>query len=108
MTQRTTPSLRSRARRTLLALAMPLLALPLVPGSAIAQSYPTKPITIIVPFPPGGPTDVATRIIGQKMEEGLKQPVVIDNRAGASGTIGAALAAKARSDGRLSWKYMPP
>jgi len=87
-------SVRNPARRALLALALPLLA-----GGAFAQAFPTKPITIIVPFPAGGPTDVATRIIGQKMAQGLKQPVLIDNRGGASGTIGAAIAAKAAPDG---------
>ena len=87
-------SVRNPARRALLALALPLMA-----GSAFAQAFPTKPITIIVPFPAGGPTDVATRIIGQKMAQGLQQPVLIDNRGGASGTIGAAVAAKAAPDG---------
>jgi tripartite-type tricarboxylate transporter receptor subunit TctC len=90
------------ARRSLLALLLPLLA-----GGAFAQAastgsgqaWPAKPITVIVPFPPGGPTDVATRIIGQKMAAELNQPVVIDNRSGASGTIGAAAAAKAAPDG---------
>ena len=96
---RTTSSLRSGTRRALLSLAVPLLALPLVPGAALAQDYPSKPITLIVPFPPGGPTDVASRIIGQKLEEGLGQPIVVDNRAGASGTIGAGLAARAKPDG---------
>jgi tripartite-type tricarboxylate transporter receptor subunit TctC len=81
-------------RRALLTLALPLLA-----GSAFAQAWPAKPITIIVPFPPGGPTDTAMRIIGQKMAASLKQPVLIDNKSGASGTIGAAAAAKAAPDG---------
>lgn len=87
-------SLRNPARRALLALALPLVA-----GAAFAQAWPTKPITIIVPFPPGGPTDVATRIVAQKMALGLKQPVLIDNRSGASGTLGAAIAAKSAPDG---------
>lgn len=87
-------SLRSPARRALLALALPLVA-----GSAFAQAWPAKPITFIVPFPPGGPTDVATRIVAQKMSQGLKQNILIDNRSGASGTIGAATAAKAAPDG---------
>jgi tripartite-type tricarboxylate transporter receptor subunit TctC len=89
-------SLRHPSRRALLALA----ALPLVAGTALAQQgWPTKPITIVVPFPPGGPTDVATRIVAQKMSQGLKQNILIDNRSGASGTIGAAVAAKAAPDG---------
>ncbi|RZL94660.1 MAG: tripartite tricarboxylate transporter substrate binding protein [Variovorax sp.] len=94
MSLRFSSSLRHPARRALLTAALALAA-----GGAFAQAWPAKPITIIVPFPPGGPTDVATRIIGQKMAQGLKQPVVIDNRSGASGTIGAAAAAKAPPDG---------
>ncbi|MDQ0587694.1 Bug family tripartite tricarboxylate transporter substrate binding protein [Variovorax paradoxus] len=87
-------SLRNPARRALLALALPLLA-----GAAFAQAWPSKPITFVVPFPPGGPTDVATRIVAQKMSQGLKQNILVDNRSGASGTIGAAVAAKAAPDG---------
>jgi len=87
-------SLRNPARRALIALALPLVA-----GAAFAQAWPSKPITVIVPFPPGGPTDVATRIVAQKMSQGMKQNILIDNRSGASGTIGAAAAAKAAPDG---------
>ena len=87
-------SLRNPARRALIALALPLVA-----GTAFAQAWPAKPITLIVPFPPGGPTDVATRIVAQKMALGLKQSIVIDNRSGASGTVGAAAAARAAPDG---------
>lgn len=68
-------------------------------GAAFAQAWPAKPITFVVPFPPGGPTDVATRIVAQKMSQGLRQNILIDNRSGASGTIGAAVAAKAAPDG---------
>ncbi|MDQ0042314.1 Bug family tripartite tricarboxylate transporter substrate binding protein [Variovorax boronicumulans] len=87
-------SLRNPVRRALVALALPLIA-----GSAFAQAWPAKPITLIVPFPPGGPTDVASRIVAQKMSVALKQNIVIDNRSGASGTVGAAAAARAPSDG---------
>jgi len=87
-------SLRSPVRRALLALALPLVA-----GTAFAQAWPAKPITLIVPFPPGGPTDVASRIVAQKMSVALKQNIVIDNRSGASGTVGAATAARAAPDG---------
>ncbi|MBJ2156857.1 Bug family tripartite tricarboxylate transporter substrate binding protein [Variovorax sp. IB41] len=87
-------SLRNPVRRALLALALPLIA-----GSAFAQAWPAKPITLIVPFPPGGPTDVASRIVAQKMSAALKQNIVIDNRSGASGTVGAAAAARAAPDG---------
>lgn len=90
--------LRNPVRRALLALALPL-TLSLVAGSAFAQAWPSKPITLIVPFPPGGPTDVASRIVAQKMSLALKQNIVIDNRSGASGTVGAATAARAAPDG---------
>ncbi|MBB2916260.1 Bug family tripartite tricarboxylate transporter substrate binding protein [Cupriavidus alkaliphilus] len=73
--------------------------LPLAAAPALAESYPSKPIRLVVPFPPGGPTDTAARIIGQKMSETLKQPVVVDNRPGASGTIGAENVAKSPADG---------
>jgi tripartite-type tricarboxylate transporter receptor subunit TctC len=64
-----------------------------------ADPYPTRPIKLIVPFPAGGGTDIVGRIIGQKLSVSLGQQVVIDNRGGAGGTIGTALAAKAPSDG---------
>jgi tripartite-type tricarboxylate transporter receptor subunit TctC len=91
-------SLRNPVRRALLALAVPL-TLSLAAGSAFAQAWPSKPITLVVPFPPGGPTDVASRIVAQKMSLALKQNIVIDNRSGASGTVGAATAARAPADG---------
>jgi tripartite-type tricarboxylate transporter receptor subunit TctC len=91
-------SLRNPVRRALLALAVPL-SLSLAAGSAFAQAWPSKPITLVVPFPPGGPTDVASRIVAQKMSLALKQNIVIDNRSGASGTVGAATAARAPADG---------
>ena len=64
-----------------------------------AQQYPTKPIRLIIPFPPGGPRDIQARLIGPKLTEAWGQPVVIDNRAGANGIIGMELAAKAPPDG---------
>lgn len=76
----------------------PLLALA-VASNAIAQSYPAKQITIVVPYPPGGPTDIVARVIGQKLSERVGQPVMIDNRAGAGGNIGASIVAKAAPDG---------
>lgn len=66
---------------------------------AAAQSFPTKPITIVVPFSAGGTTDILARIVAQPLGTELGQPVVIDNRAGAGGNIGAAIAAKAPADG---------
>lgn len=66
---------------------------------AAAQNYPTKPIRLVVPFPPGGAVDAIGRIIGQKLAESFGQPVVIDNRGGAAGAVGSEVAAKAPADG---------
>ena len=75
-----------------------LLALGLV-QQAMAQAFPSKPIKIIVPFPAGGTTDIVARIVGQRMSESMGQPVLVDNRGGAGGAIGADLVAKAAPDG---------
>ncbi|CAN7380826.1 tripartite tricarboxylate transporter substrate binding protein [Acidovorax sp. LjRoot129] len=71
------------------------------PAAAVAQdgAYPSKPITLVIPFPPGGATDVLGRLIGKKLGDKLGQSVVIDNRAGAGTVIGAAYVAKATPDG---------
>jgi tripartite-type tricarboxylate transporter receptor subunit TctC len=84
-------------RRTVLSLAVA----PLLAGTAFAQqaAWPDKMIKLVVPFPAGGPTDTASRIVGQKLAERLKQPVVVDNRAGASGSIAASQVAKSPADG---------
>ena len=66
---------------------------------AMAQSYPTKTITIIVPFPPGGTTDVLARAVAQKLGPALGQSVIVDNKPGAGATLGAGLAAKSAADG---------
>ena len=66
---------------------------------ASAQEWPTKPIRWIVPYPPGGGTDVIARIVQQKISEGLGQPIVIENRGGAGGALGTAEAAKSAPDG---------
>jgi tripartite-type tricarboxylate transporter receptor subunit TctC len=72
----------------------------LVSGSAGAQDYPTKPITLIVPWPAGGSTDIAMRAIADSASKHLGQPVTIDNKAGGGGTVGpATMAAAARPDG---------
>ena len=71
----------------------------LLAGSAHAQAYPTKPIRMIVPFLAGGQTDVVARTLSLKLADAFGQPVVVDNRPGAAGTIGAELAVRAPSDG---------
>lgn len=83
-----------------LALAATAAAGSLVALPAAAQgSFPSKPITIVVPFSAGGTTDILARVVGDALKDELGQPVVIDNRAGAGGNIGGALAAKAPADG---------
>ncbi len=67
--------------------------------AAHAQTYPSKPIRFILPFPPGGPTDIAGRAIAQKLSEQLKQPVIADNRPGATSNLGLELTAKSPPDG---------
>src|SRR5450631_3094475 len=64
-----------------------------------AQSYPSKPVRFILPFPPGGPTDILGRIVGQKLSSQLGQPVVPENRPGAGGNVGTEYAAKTPPDG---------
>ncbi|NUZ06124.1 Bug family tripartite tricarboxylate transporter substrate binding protein [Piscinibacter koreensis] len=88
---------RPTRRRTLLgAVAAAALALPL---AAIGQTFPTKPVTIVVPYPPGGTTDVLARVMQEPLQKLLGQPVLIDNRPGASGTLGARMVARAPADG---------
>lgn len=80
--------------------ARPLAALCLfLAGAVMAQAYPDRPVTIVVPFPAGNSSDVAVRLIGNELQPALGQPVIIDNRAGAGGSIGAAFAARRPSDG---------
>src|SRR6185503_6134987 len=72
-----------------------------VAGGAAAQGYPSKPIRLMVPFPPGGSTDIVARIVAQKLGTQLGQSLVIENRGGAGGTLGTAVVAKAPADGYL-------
>ncbi|TFZ07192.1 tripartite tricarboxylate transporter substrate binding protein [Ramlibacter henchirensis] len=73
--------------------------LALAAGGASAQSWPGKPVRLVIPFPAGGSTDIVGRLIGEKLSTALGQPVVVDNRAGAGGTTGSDLVAKAAPDG---------
>ena len=82
-----------------IAMALVSLGVILAPSVALAQAYPAKTITLVVPFPPGGTTDVLARSIAQKMGESWGQSVIVDNRPGAGATIGAAQVAKAPADG---------
>jgi tripartite-type tricarboxylate transporter receptor subunit TctC len=70
-----------------------------ISGGAFAQAWPAKPLKLIVPFPPGGGTDLASRSVAAKLGDALGQPVVVENRPGAGGTIGADAVAKAAPDG---------
>ena len=71
----------------------------LCPTSAMAQDFPNKSIRLIVPFPPGGPNDIIARVVGQRMSEILKQPIVIENRSGQGGVTGTDAVAKSPPDG---------
>ncbi len=82
-------------RRALLA----LLALAACASSAAAQTYPTGPITMVIPFAAGGPTDVLGRIVGENMSKTLGQPVIIENVGGAGGMVGSSRVAKGKADG---------
>ena len=84
-----------RALRSTLVCAIPLL----MAAGVSAQHYPTGPMTLVVPFPPGGGTDILARALAHKLNEAWRQPVVVDNRAGANGVIGTALVARAAADG---------
>ncbi len=81
------------------AMAMATAVFGVVPLTAAAQDYPNKPIKLIVPYPPGGATDVIGRVMAQKLSVALAQQVVVDNRGGAAGSIGAAAAGRSAPDG---------
>jgi tripartite-type tricarboxylate transporter receptor subunit TctC len=87
------------SRRGFLRLAAAAVILPAAARFAVAQNYPARPVRLIVPFPPGGPTDVCARLIAQKLSERLGRQFFIENVGGASGNIGTGQAAKATADG---------
>jgi tripartite-type tricarboxylate transporter receptor subunit TctC len=86
-------------RRQFLRLATGATALPIIPKNAKAQVYPSRPITVVVPYAPGGPTDTIARIIGEGMRKQIGQPVIIENVSGADGRIGVGRVARATPDG---------
>ncbi|MCY7389105.1 MAG: tripartite tricarboxylate transporter substrate binding protein, partial [Burkholderiales bacterium] len=92
------PQSRSVASR-LMAMVVALLATLAPVAPATAQDYPAKPIKLIIPYPPGGATDVIGRIVALKLSEALGQQLIVDNRAGATGSIGAAAVATSPADG---------
>ena len=83
-------------KRFVLVFALVLLA---VPALACAQAYPARPIRIVVPYPPGGTSDILARSVGDKLGAALGQPIVVDNKPGANGNVGADFVAKAAPDG---------
>ncbi len=89
--------MKNLTRRT--SLAASALAIVGIHGTTLAQSYPSRPIKIVVPSPPGGSTDQLARLVGQKLSEAWSQPVVVDNKPGAGLTLGADFVAKSPADG---------
>ena len=81
-------------RRSVLGIALALFA-----AAALAQAYPARPIRVVVPYPPGGGTDVLARLVGRYMTESFAQPIVVENRAGANAKIGMEVVAKSAPDG---------
>jgi tripartite-type tricarboxylate transporter receptor subunit TctC len=87
-------------RRRLLALAACIaVATFTLPGFARSQAYPARPITLVVPFAAGGPTDIVARILGERMATGLGQPVIVENVTGADGVLGVGRVVRSQPDG---------
>lgn len=94
----TAPSIRSQTRRTAMISGLALLACPVRGGAQPA--WPTRPVKIVVPWPPGGATDTVARAVAQKLSPILQQPVLVENRPGATGTIGTMAVIQAPADGQ--------
>ena len=102
--------IRNTTRRTLasLALSLPIAltsALTLVSGAHAQPAWPDKPIRVVLPYPPGGPSDIVMRLAAEKMQAALKQPIVIENKPGAGGNVGTAEVARAAPDG-YTWLWI--
>jgi tripartite-type tricarboxylate transporter receptor subunit TctC len=87
------------SRRKFMHLAAGAAALPALPGIASAQAFPARPITLVAPFPAGGPVDTICRILGEHMHGSLGQPILVENVAGAAGSLGVGRVARAAPDG---------
>src|SRR5947208_14629488 len=84
-------------RRSAMLISLLLAAFPV--SAQAPDPYPSKPLRFILPFPPGGPTDILGRLIGERLASSLGQPVIVENRGGAGGNVGAEAAAKSAPDG---------
>ena len=90
-----------RRSRRLVAQTAFALALAALAGTAAADGWPAKPVTLVVPFPPGGTTDVIARALAEKLTQALGQTVIVESKPGAGATLGADLVAKSRADGHV-------
>ena len=97
--RRTIPTIAHNPRRRFLSLAAGAATLPAMSRFAWAQTYPTRPITMIVPFPPGGPVDAAARVVAERMRTSLGGTIIIENVSGADGSIGTGRLARSSPDG---------
>jgi tripartite-type tricarboxylate transporter receptor subunit TctC len=86
-------------RRKFLKLAAGAAALPVLPRFAMAQAYPSRPVRLVVGYPPGGPADIGSRLVAQALSDRLGQPFIVENRPGAGGNIGTEVVVKAAPDG---------